>query len=389
MQKGGRVVTKDYCGAYYQAERLAAAKLNAPVVTQQQQQQLSYANDQDSYEEQYNDQYDDASYEDDYNQQQVMQHQSTESSSAAGELTEQQLVQEADVHFDEILHTGVKTFKPRHFSGKHNGEIKNEGHLIFAVNPSGKHKPSLEIFSGSNEDDYGSHTKPGRHDLVKEIALTLTTDYPGSLVISFPTVAPIGKQFYGKGVKHVRALIPAGVIEPNKAYTKVMLERRINNAQLLYNNKYPIASEHSSVEAGILFTRHDEAIFSLKHQLVYFYNKDHPMDPIDAPSPGFETTNEVKLPRKLAEKYNAMAQQTIPSKISLGDVTHNMQIAIAPHCPNGFANIEYPLSFMPREAGMTRKQQQEKYLDTDYTFTLSSTTKYIKLDKEIELNFNL
>lgn len=314
-------------------------------------------------------------------------------------MTDDELLQDAKLKYDTIVHEADRSISPGQLLDK-NMTMKNNGEIVFSianghlVPVSGTCKKDIPL-SRENRSDL-------KNDLVESITVSMTSNFPKKLLVSFPNIASIGDEFFRGDAKHVVHTIPAGALSENKPY-EFTFKRTITNGIAAFAATYDSPSP-DSMNSSICDTGRGYCLVPFTHSIIHYYNKDHQNDGLAITEDKLNATlgGDVKMDKKDVDKYIEIAKNGINEKISLGNVTSDMKVVLSVPAPTshtvmssrlnaantnkelsgklqaptflGFADVNYILG---KDAG---EGARERFMKTPFKFDMTIKVNYLKLD---------
>ena len=326
-------------------------------------------------------------------------------------LSPEDLLKTANVKWDTIEYEVEHAFRPRALLTKE-GELKGDGSFSFSVENG-----YLVARSASNEDDIPLDRfklQKMENDLVQSIEVSIRSDFPKKLVLSFPTVRKIGKEYF-RGESHVCRTIDEGLLNMAKP-VDFAFKRDINMGIIAFTHTYDgtsTSTEHLAADIVRMNQRGrlGDCIVPIDHVIVHYFNNDpvnisKKITQVDLlPNMG----KNIVMSKDVVDKYLKIAEENIGNKVSLGNVTSNMivklsvpeppasvmarerfnaaqkqhtgkKLAAPPAQWKGFAEYRHVLGVNASDESI------KQYLDTPIPFHMVVSVKYIKLDgREIVL----
>lgn len=397
-------------GGYTQPQQTPLT--TTPEQQQQQQYQQDYSEYQTGYEEYYGQQ--DYGYGYGYGenyeqqlQQQPLQTQAKEKPLSKKEETlsplaarfarfskmnDVELAQVAPIKYLNVAFEAVIDFTPGSMIAKDNTVIDG-GELTYS-----RRKQNLTLMSATCEPHIYQKSL-ARNDLVQQLEVSITGNYPKRLLLSFPTIKKIDKEGFRNGADHVNFTIPQGVLKPDKPYT-MNIERNVTNGMVGYATVFEDPSP-DNMSQSISNRRDGTSLLPLNHAVVHYWNVEHATDGLAKTEkdiiPGLGM--DILMKTTDVNKFLEIAQKGVSNKISLGNVTSDIAMVLSPIEPielqqfnlnavaqgkpqKAFAGFADPAVMWGKNFTL---EQKNGYLNTTYHLDVTIKAKYVKLDADAEL----
>lgn len=277
---------------------------------------------------------------------------------------------EADIAYSTIEFKGNRVFQYRDFLTQE-GKLKEKGDyakggLIFSFK-----RGSLIATQAIGED---IKSKDISSDLVKTLVLKVSTNYPGALLFSFPTINKLEKEHFATfksngDSQYVTFLVNKGELKMGKLNTINVLNRKITNGINQFTSEFSNITPEQMEKDILFYEQKGYALIPHDSPVVYFWNRDHQNDGLAICENHIDTTYDVKMPIADAKKYVDIAKDSIKNKISLGNVTNDFGFTVT---------VPPPFEYVTKAAEIAKKQQRKngKVQDISIKFDGFADKKY-------------
>lgn len=362
----------------------------------------SYSKSQGSFE---SSSYDDSDFSSSFEEKKSFQSKSGKSSSqmtnntnSSAMDTSNHLSQTADIKYSTVEYEAHRVVKPSEFFSSKTGELKNKGSITLSVE-----KGHLERIRGTNATDFSNlrpDQKGGRHDLIKSMKLIVVSNYPQTMVLSFPTISAIEGEFYRDNKTYVNYTIPAGTFSSNSKtrFEKVILDRDITNSSKEYANYYS-GYNPDNMEHKIHYTS-EYMILPMSNPTLLVFNTRYPKEAVLRPNAKqFKNTGECFIPIEKGKECLEIAKEKIGKKISLGNCNDKFKVVISAVMPyerkaahekgkdlfKGFGDVKHIIAANPNFTGLShhpdsKLPMQEHFQNSTITFDVWVEFEYVRLD---------
>lgn len=307
------------------------------------------------------------------------------------------LAQSANIKFSTVEYEAHRTIKPIEFFSSKTGELKNKGSITLSVE-----KGHFERIRGTNQADFKNlreDQKGGKHDLIKSIKLTMVSNYPQTMVVSFPTISAIEGEFFRDSKNYVNFTIPAGTFSAtNNRFDKVIIDRDITNSSKEYANYYS-GYNPDNMEHGVYYTK-DQMVLPLNNPALLVFNTKYPKLAVTEPNAKqFKATGECMIPKEKGMECLKIAKEKIANKISLGNCNDKFKIVISAVMPyerkaghekgketfKGFGDVKHLIASNPSLSGLsahpeTKLPMNEHFENQPLVFDVWCEFEYVRLD---------
>jgi hypothetical protein len=319
------------------------------------------------------------------------------SRAAANKEKAAHLTKTADIKFSSVEYEAHRAIKPIEFFSRKTGELKNKGSITLSVE-----KGHFERIRGTNTLDFQNirpDQKGGNHDLIKSIKLTMVSNYPQTMVVSFPTISAIEGEFFRDGKNYVNHTIPAGTFSSsNSRYEKVILNRDITNSSKEYANYYS-GYNPDNMDSGIYHLK-NHIVLSLNNPALMVFNTKYPKLAVTEPNvKEFHSSNDVMIDKTKGLECLKIAKEKIGNKVSLGNCNDKFKVIISAVMPyerkashekgkdtfQGFGDVKHIIASSPNLSGLsthpeTKLPLAEHFQQQPLIFDVWCEFEYVRLD---------
>lgn len=363
------------------------------------------AYDNENYDESFDDEYQQQQQFNGKQQQQMgqqVQPQMPAHHAMFAKMSPEELARSANVKFRKVTFEASRQIKPSQFLDRESKKLKNRGELILSV--ANKH---LEPINASHKQDvFGVHNSKAKQDLVRRIDVAILSDYKGKLLLSIPTIGAIGTELFRNGANHFNYTIPAGALSLDKPYI-LSFERDITNGVVAFTNIFDSASPDTMEDKICHVSGRDYSLVPFKNIVINYWNLEHMNDGLAITEATLDPQlgGDVRMKTADVKRLLNVARESVTTKISLGNVTTDPMIVISAVEPTEskqmslrakeggegaerayqFMGLADATCYLGKHASEAKK---EKFMDTPFTFDLTASFEYLKVDGSTPIEFN-
>jgi hypothetical protein len=301
---------------------------------------------------------------------------------SSAEMTDEQYMEEAPIKYDEASFWINKRFTVDDLYDQR-GNLKNEGKIVLSLKAG-----DFVLSDHTNPEDFkldeldlppvqtplphqtaldahrrGPHRKPHHHhqrkhkprkrrarrDLFKSAHLrAFTTNWGGPLGVALPTVRALAGEGFHHGSDVVTKVFAHNEISAEQPRNYEIRVRPVTKGMVVFNNRYAGQTVETYKEAVTVNAKQGFALVPYGSPWVMYHNASEPLgSQFNGPSVGFEASGMIHVPLDTYRKYEAVTDREMRSKLSMADVTDDLQIEF----------------FVPMETGL-RVKEHAKFLET-------------------------
>lgn len=299
-------------------------------------------------------------------------------------MSDEKLLQRADVKYDTVVYEIEKHFKPSSLIDK-NGNTINNGNidLSFADN-------DIVFRTGTRPQDLDTSVKSNfgeTKDLVAAIKiLSCTTNYPKTIDLSFTSVPKVENEGFRDNAPHVVHTIDG--FHANSIYKNTVIDRTdtITSGVIVYKNVH--GSFSAKDDYGINFIQREKspsyALIPMQSPIIGVFLKKYPSIEID------KTADDIRIEIPVAKELIAQLNTIEENSVSMGNVTSGLKITIsAPPTSDEVKSIIQKTTELQSAKGedgkrlgkkekesMLKKIQYKGFADTDHVFRAHANDKH-------------
>ena len=316
-----------------------------------------------------------SSDEDEYGTSSSQQQTATGQANNVNEMTEAEYGEEAPIKYDTVSYFFNKRVRPSELYNPRTGALLNEGKITLSFS-----KGDLTLDEHTNPNDfetkdaaadllqqqqqqtaldarqhgkkarshhqrkYKPRKKRVRHDMFKSAHLReFMTNWEGPIGVALPTVRALAGEGYYMRSPVVCKTFSSGVMSATEARDYQIADRRPTKGMVIFNNMF----ENRDYKKDVCYMK-DQVLLPYNSPWTMYHNDGEPAEKhYNGPSTGFEKTGQIMVPMETFRKYEAITDKEIMNKISLADVTDDVQLTF----------------FVPAETG-SRINQHAQFMQT-------------------------